>query len=356
MLDSLPAEQKQPFIDHFVKSILGKADAPLILSTSKTVSNDGSLEERIKQTAAIYGIDPQRIDREEFLLGEQEIAASKFHVKEIIQEHLYKENTTGQRSKNDELISLGKFLYTTQMKFEIEPTEVPDFILTSEKLSIGVEHSRLEEGKAKAYIAELWKKYLNPTLALILAETHDLTGVGNLTLDTDIKLYDDKSLRDFNNKVIKSNSLQIIKELADFIMATIRGTSPVIPVFVKTFSYQPSNELFCLRYNQDYFVRNDFTDMVVAGVQKKEKRLNAYRQNTNIDECWLLLVYGDASLSSGFKVSEQSLTTAISSSFDRVFILNAFNQACFELQRDTAKLVYVAQKQFRELKIKPIAL
>jgi hypothetical protein len=354
MLDSLPAEQKQPFIDHFVQTILGKKTSPLIQSTSKTISNDATLDERIKLTAEIYGVDPQRIDRKEFQLGEQQIAESKVRVKEIIKDHFGKENNTGQRSKDDELISLGKFLYTTQMDFRITPMEVPDFVLKDNKLIIGLEHTRLEAGKDKAYIAEIWKKYLKHTVSLLLAEMPELNGVANLTLDTDYKIYNGKSLRDFNDKTIKANTEKIVRELADYIMATIKRNLTSPPIFVKAFSYQPSNEKFSLKYNQDYFVRNDFTAMLREGIRKKEKRINAYRENANITECWLLLVYGDASLSSGFKVNEDSLTTAVESTFGRVFILNAFNQACFELEKGTSNLKYIAQKQFKELMIKPL--
>jgi hypothetical protein len=354
MLDSLPAEQKQPFIDHFVQTLFGKATSPLILTTSKTISNDADLEERIRLTAEIYGIDPERIDKVEFLLGEQQIAESKIKVKEIIKIYFGKETNTGQRSKNDELISLGKFLYTTQMDFHITPMEIPDFILKNNKLIIGLEHTRLEAGKDRAYIAEIWKKYLKKTMSLLLAEMPGLNGVANLTLDTDYRLYDSKSLRDFNDKAIKANTGKIIQELADYMVTVIRGNEIAKPEFVKGFGYQPSNEPFSLTYNQDYFARNDFTEMMLEGVQKKEKRINAYWKNANIIECWLLLVYSDASLSSGFKVNEGSLTAVIESTFDRVFILNSFNQACFELQKGTSNLKYVAQKQFMELKIRPL--
>lgn len=354
MLNSLPFEQKQPFIDHFVQTLLGKATSPLILTTSKTISNDASLQERIRLTAEIYGIDPQRIDREEFLLGEQQIAESKILVTEIIKDYFGKENSTGQRSKDDELISLGKFMYTTQMDFRITPMEVPDFILSSDEVIVGLEHTRLEAEKDKAYVAEIWKKYLKDTVSHLLTEIPNLNGVANLTLDTDYKLFDGKSLRDFNDKAIKANHSTFLKELVDYMLATIKGTIQRAPVFVKAFSYQPSNEPFSLKYNQDYFVRNDFTEMVLAAIQKKEKRLNAYKVNADITECWLLLVYGDASLSSGFKVNKHSLTTPIASKFDRIFILNSFNQACFEIEKGTSNLKYIAQKQFSELLIRPL--
>lgn len=354
MLDDLPAEQKQPFIDHFVQTLLGKPTSPLIQITSKTISNDASLDERIRLTAEIYGIDPQRIDRKEFLLGEQQIAESKIQVNKIIKDYFGKENSTGQKSKDDELISLGKFLYTTQLKFDITPTEIPDFILKSTEATIGLEHTRLEVGKDKAYIAEIWKKYLNSTLSILITNSPKLNGVINLTLDTDYKLYDGKSLRDFNDKSIKTNTTKIVTELADFMASTIEGKTVVTPKYVKAFSYQPSNEPLSLKYNQDYFVRNDFTKMVIDGVEKKKKRLPAYKANANINECWLLLVFGDSNLSSGFKVNEHSLTSPVNSDFDRVFILNGFNQACFELEKGTSNLKYIAEKQFVELKIKPL--
>lgn len=353
-LDSLQSEQKQPVIDHFVKKILGKPTPPLILSVCKTISNDASIEERIRLMAETYGIDPLRIDKNEFILGEQQIAESKTRIKEIIKNCLGKENNNGQRSKDDELISLGKFLYTTQMDFQITSTEIPDFILSTDERKIGLEHTRLESGKEKAYIAEIQKKYLKDTEILLLTEMPGLTGVANLSLDNDLKLFNGKSLRDFNDKTIKSNAPIIIRELTNYIMSVIKGTSISKPPFVKAFSFQASSEPFTLKYNQDYFVRNDFTEMVLRGIEKKEKRLNAYRTNGNISECWLLLVYGDDGPSSGFKVFEGSLTISILSKFDRVFILNSFNQACFELENGTSNLKYIARKQFSELSIKPI--
>lgn len=353
ILDSLPAEQKQPFIAHFVKTLLGKPTPPLIGAISKTISNDASLDERIRLTAEILKIDPQWIDREDFLLGEQQMAESKIQVNEIIKDYFRKENKTGQRSKDDELISLGKFLYTTQMNFQIRPMEIPDFILTNNDFTIGLEHSRLEAGKDRGYIVEIWKKYLNEMVSMLLAAMPGLQGLANLTLDMDYAIYDGKALRDFKDKTIISNRPQIIKDLADYIIAFIRGEATVSPVFVKAFDFQPSSEPFSLKYNQHYFVRSDFTEMVQEAVRKKEKRINAYKENAKVDECWLLLVYGDVSLSSGFKVDENSLTTILESNFNRVFILNAFNQACFEFQNGTSNLKYIAQKQFKGLKIKP---
>ncbi|RZL51090.1 MAG: hypothetical protein EOP00_01010 [Pedobacter sp.] len=354
MLDDLQSEQKQPFIDHFVQTVLGKAASPLIMSTTKTISNDASVKERIRLTAEIYGIDPKRIDRKEFLLGEQQIAESKIQIKDIIKEHFGKANNTGQRSKDDELISLGKFLYTTQMKFDILSMESPDFIFKSANLTIGLEHTRLEAGYDKAYIAEIWKKYLNDTLSILKHKSSKKNGLINLTLDTDYKLFNGKSLRDFNDKSIKDNSMKIIAELADFMVSAIEGKPVVPPNYIKSFSYQPSNEPLSLRYNQDYFVRNDFTEMVLNAVKKKQIRLSAYKSNNNIKDCWLLLVFDNSSLSSGFKINEYSLTSSVESDFDRIFILNAFNLACFEVEKGSSNLRYIAKKQFLELTIKPL--
>lgn len=353
MLDSLPAEQKQPFIDYFVQNLLGKANFPLISSTVKTISNDTNIDERIRLTAEIYSIDPSRIDKQEFLAGENEIAESKRKVKEIIREHYNKPNNTGQNSKDDELISLGKFLYTTQLKFNIIPREIPDFILTNKNQVVGLEHTRLEAGSEKAYIAEIWKKYLNATLKIVHEKLPQLKGIANLTLDMDARLFDNKALRDFNDKILKVHIPNIISQLANFIINQVNDENCIAPKFVKSFSYQPSKEKFLLRYNQDYFVRNDFTEMFAAAISKKEQRVDAYRENAQLTECWLLLVYSDASLASGFKVNINSLNSVIETSYDRVFILNSFNLACFELQKGTMKLNYIAKKQFGDIYIKP---
>lgn len=352
MLDSLPTEQKQPFIDHFVQTILGKPTQPLIQIKSFTISNDASIEEKIRLTASIYNIDPAWIDREDFERGEKEMTASKHQVMELIKEHYGAANTTGQQSKDDELISLGKFLYTTQMSYKIMVTEKPDFILTNDLETIGLEHTRLETETDKAYIAELWKKYLKDSLLLISTELPGLTGVANITLNADIPIYEGATLRNFKAKLIKDNISAIHRTLADYIISVITGKDHPAPSFVKTVTYQPSNEAFTLKYNQDFFVRSDFEKTVFNAIKKKENRLTAYNENTSLTACWLLLVYSEGGLSSGFKVNEDSLSIPVETSFDRIFILNSFNLACYEVSKTPPYLKYIAQKQFKAPLIK----
>ncbi len=350
-LDNLPEEQKQPLIDHFVQTILGKSTEPLILSKTITISNDASLEDRILFTAQLYNIDANSINKEIFVKGEKEIADSKSAINEIIKDHYKKVSIKGERNKDDELISVGKFLYTTQMNYTLTPSLLPDFILQNENERIGLEHTRLTSGKDRAYLSELWKKYLNGTINLILKEIPELTGVGNITLNADHIITEGKTLRDFKEASIKKITPEIQNSLANYILSQIRKTEIEKPDYITSFHFHDSNEAFTLKYNQDYFVRNDFTEIVLTAISEKENRLYSYKENSEFREVWLLLDYGDASLASGFKVKNDSLKSTINSSFDRIFILNSFNQACFEIKIGSNKLNYIAKKQFSELAI-----
>ena len=302
MLDRLPLEQRQPFIDHFVQTILGKTTLPLIQSKSFTISNDSPIEEKIRLTALAHNVDPASIDREDYERGEKEMSDSKIFIKELIKEHYGKKNNTGQRSKDDELISLGKFLYSTDNTgYQIIPIEEPDFILKNDIETIGVEHTRLEAEIDKAYVAELWKKYLKDTLTLIITERPGLTGVINLTLNADVPIYDGQSLRNFKANAIKNNIKSIHRTLADCCLSEISGELLFMPAFVKSISYQHSKEPFVLKHNEQYFIRTDFEEMVKAAIKKKEKHLHAYRANHKVNTFWLLLVYSEGGLSSSLK-------------------------------------------------------
>lgn len=350
MLDSLPAEQKQPFIDHFVQTILGKPTTPLILTKTHTISNDATLDEKIKLTAAIYGIDPERIDREDYLRGEEEIADSKLQVNELIKDYF----GLDPRNKDDELVSVGKFLFTTGLANKLTPCEEPDFILEIEGETIGLEHTRLEAEIDKAFMSELHKKYLKDALVLVMTENPSLTGIANITLNTDTPIFEGKALRDFNTKSIKANIESIHRTLANCVISKISGINAKLPSFIRSLTYQASNEVFVLRHNQEYFGRTDFENMVKVAVQKKEKRLMAYKEKREMQSWWLLLVYSEGGFSSGFKVAEDSITCAIESSFDRIFVLNAYNLSCYELFKTDPFLRYNAKKQFRAPRILPI--
>lgn len=91
VLDSLPKDQQQTFIDHFVRTLNGEAVEPLIMPKSFTVADEGTIEDRISHMASIYGIDPKSINREEFSLLENEVRDSRILIRELIKNHLNKD-------------------------------------------------------------------------------------------------------------------------------------------------------------------------------------------------------------------------------------------------------------------------
>ena len=353
MLDSLPKNQQQTLIDHFVCQLLGKPTNPLVMPKIITVSNGGTLEERIALFASQYNIDPGQIDREQFLLIEEEVELSRKEVRKIIQDHFGK-NNGGQRGKDDELLSLGKFLYTTGYNYTIHPAERPDFILQDETKQIGVEHTRLEFQKDREYFSELWNKYIRGALELIRNSSPAATGLVNLILDADIPVAKGKTLRDFKAPEIRKAIPQIRRELADYILAVISGRSAERPVFIKQFSYQPTKDRLDIQYSQEYFQRADFEDLLTRTIQNKEQRLIKYREGKvkGINQWWLLVVVDGVNYSSSFDTNNLAIKNAIPFSYDKIFILNAFTLTCFELAKEEPYLRSIAIKEYTKLTLK----
>jgi len=351
---SLPLDQRQALWDNMVLTLQGKPTKPLIFTTETTISNDVSLDEEIRLTALALGIGPERIDREDFIRSKNQIPDSKAHIKELVKNSYDFESKKENLKKNDEIVSVGKFLYTTNLANKLIPDEKPDFIITDEKHSIGLEHTRLEAETDKAYTKEIWKKYLNDVLKQIIVERPNLLGIANITLDSDVPIFEGSTLRDFNAKPIKENLKLIHKSITEALLSQIDNTEINLPIFIKSLTYQSSNESFSLKYNQEYFVRTDFEEMLKNSIQKKENKLSNYKAAKDFKEWWLLVVYSDGGSSSAFKISENSLSSAIETSFDRIFILNSFNLACHELIKTNPYLIYVAKKQFTAPKINPV--
>lgn len=350
--DSLPLDQRQQLMKHVIATLTGKPAPPLIFTQSATIYNGSDIDEKISRMATIVGVDPSRIDREEFMKTEVEMSESKTGINAIIGSMLDAEHTSGQRSKRDEIISAGKFLYTTGLGNQLSASEEPDFILHLPEGDIGLEHTRLEAEVDKAYLSELDKKYLKGAIVLVMVDRPGLTGLVNLTLDTDVRSFNGKSLRDFKAPEIRKQLNLIHQSIAAVILNQIDGNRAELPDYIKSISYQPSSEAFSLRCNQEYFSRNDFQDMLINSILKKERRLAAYKQNRELKKWWLLIVYSEQGFSSAFKVNDSSINMPISTSFDRIFVLNQFNLACHELQSKAPFLKYIATKQLSELHVK----
>lgn len=248
------------------------------------------------------------------------------------------------------MLDLGKFLYTCNSNLEIQQSEKPDFILKGENKTIGLEHTRLIVQKDKQFFNGLWKEYIQDALKIILKEQPDLTGIVNIVLEVDSPIYHGKSLKNFKESAIKKNLKIIHKSIAEYIIAFISDNNITKPTFIKSLNYQASKEKFTIKQSQEFFRRNDFEEVLLECILKKENLLIEYKQEkNNCNEWWLLIVHDGINYSSNFIIDETYLKNPIITSYDRVFILNSFDLGCYELQKTKPYLTYIATKEYRAL-------
>jgi len=347
-MENLPDEHKRALTGHIIKTILGVSTPPLVFAKPFTMSNDVPEEEQIRLLAETYGVDVLSLDGQLFADGIKKYLASKLRIKEIIGHHYNYTPQPGQRTKNDEVLDLGKFLYTTGFDYQFEPREEPDFTLAAEGLEIGLEHTVLQAPKDTAYEAEITKKYINEVVITFLKDNPALKGLVNITLDMELPVFEGKTLRDFKSPVIKSNTVAICQAIAGYINAMISGSRCDKPLFIRSFNYQPSNETFAIRHNLEFFARSDFKELFKGALAKKEKRLVSYKEKTALGEWWLLMVYNDGNYSSHFKTVDRALKEPVSSNFDRIFILNGFDLGCYELKAVRPYVTDVGSKRLKE--------
>lgn len=215
-----------------------------------------------------------------------------------------------------ELCHVGKFLMFFDNKIQIDKLfEKPDFILNGEFGKIGLEHQILIDNKPKE--REGFFENLFSTAETELRTNSDLPNFLVTCYpfsNIDFKINEKESIV----KII----VQVVKE---FILTKKLVENPIIESLSMT---DHSGKSLIVNFGA-WWVKDVTEELIIKAVRKKESKIYVYKENTGKTQ-WLLIVIGSTGESSYnlYNPWEMELQTE----FDKVFILEDFNNRLFELQ------------------------
>ena len=82
-----------------------------------------------------------------------------------------------------------------------------------------------------------------------------------------------------------------------------------------------------LELAETYTTETEFSDLLLNCIENKERKADRYRESTNVNELWLLIVIDDINSFSGFRIETGNIPTIHSSNFDRILIFEKFGCA-----------------------------
>ncbi len=151
-IDKLPPEDRQLVIDHFVRNILGQEQKEeVVIRRTAKISTLGTEEEMLQEITKAFNIPVEQIRSQNIAQKLKEVTQGYHQTSSIIDE--YKDFLTQKgatKDKFEELYDVGKFVVALNIQSTLEiPTNtsaIPDFIISSDNKSIGIEHTRFHSG------------------------------------------------------------------------------------------------------------------------------------------------------------------------------------------------------------------
>ena len=249
-----------------------------------------------------------------------------------IMEPFYDQLMTDQdknKKKIYELIDMGKFIYCFDRELKILACdEQPDFIIEKTGRKIGVEHTQIFNQPQQHLLGKL-KLFLEETKSRVISKKTNATGLFNVKLDTSkINIPG----RDF--MLLKKHELDIFSEqLADHLVSMAQKTITA-PDFIESIVAYPNPTL-------DIVLAESYLKQLIDPVHlderihEKEKRLERYKKNKQVDDCWLLLILSGKVSSSNFGWMSSQIFQH-TTGFDRIFLYIAINNEVIELPKLSA--------------------
>lgn len=238
------------------------------------------------------------------LEAKERFEAKNKEIKAIIQN--YELCVSNNSQKRNELFQLGKFLYCLKSN-EIEivnvNSESPDFILKVESKLVGLEiieikNERIVKPKTTQELLDKAKnrfKQLYPDLKLFAMFSFDNEEIS------------------FNRK----NEANIIEQICEAVHSCYLGKK-TYPDFITKIEILSFKNL-CFSNLWIGYVNELDSDTIMNRVEKKEKLIENYKQNSNTNEQWLLMVIQKGAPNS----YDFEFITEIDykSKFDRIYLL-----------------------------------
>lgn len=227
--------------------------------------------------------------------------------------------TKESKGKADELLTVTRFLYKAGLSssYKVDDLrESPDFILSGPTAQVGLELTQLLDPPLQRELNDL-KKALAKTKDLLQQNNPGVTGTFNLTITPGAIKIGGKTLQEINRK----NKDQIPEIIAGFIRNFYADQSTPLPAFVTKVLYA-ENDNIELELAQEYWLMKGKRSRIMEAITEKEDKLNDYRKNTGLKECWLLLVLPGAGEADSFSLDNINLV--FTSTYDRVYLVENF--------------------------------
>lgn len=232
----------------------------------------------------------------------------------------FTDELNGEPYKNEqkilELCHIGKFLMFFNNQYKIEKVgEEPDFIISSEKNRIGLEHQILIDYKSKekeGFFGNLVK----------LAEKE-------LRKDRDLPnfLANIYSHPSFHGKIAEKQEL--IHKISQIVKIYIQTGELVENEIIDRISSMKHSRISLHPNMGAWWQKEVNEDLIKNAIKKKEIKIDNYLRNTNLPQ-WLLIVIGGVGESSYRMENEFNLS--VDTKFDKVYVLEDFNTNLFEVK------------------------
>ena len=219
--------------------------------------------------------------------------------------------------KITEICHLGKLLVNYFPKFHIEEVrESPDFIISNGLKRIGVEHQIIVDEKVKRT-----QGFYENIFRRAERDLQEEPLLPNFMAICILK----KSLSFSNSD--KSQLIQTVKEIVvEFVSNDNLIENPLIGGILKL----PHNKKRLHPKFGAYMEKDLEAKKISEFINKKESKLDSYRQNTNIEQWLLLVTEGHAEYS--FNIENPIELINIPSKFDKIYLMDGFNDKLFELK------------------------
>ena len=296
----------------------------------------GLSEDEIRRAIAqAMGIPLEKVPQVDFQSAKAKIKNEILEVENIISEYknLLQRSANLPQDKYEELYDLGRFILAFNQSIEILIPETiqkfPDFKIKEGNKIIGIEHTRLINEKVKATIKAA-KYFIANAQKLIAQEFNHLSKTVNIFIDYNEIVIGQKNFK--TRKFSPDEKVKIAIIIADYIKSLLTTGNAARPSFIRhveVSSNQDSRIDFELAEN--YFTKNEFTELLLERIDAKERRVNSYRKAVNSNEIWLVIVADDINSFSGFDMQRATFPKIEASNFDKLILFEKFGGKIYTL-------------------------
>jgi hypothetical protein len=335
LLERSSPEDRQKIIDHFVLWLQGKdGGEALILRQTAKLSTLSSEEDLKKQVSTIFGVPIEKFANFNFKESIHSINSQFDEVQQLITPYQdYLMSLKAKEDKFEELNDIGKFLVSLEIPCSItipvKAVPYPDFIIESNKKTIGIEHTRLLSETSQRFIKNI-RHVLKIAEDTLRKKDEHFTQIINLRFNYQAEVLNRKTLT--NTTLTKDEKESIAKIISDWIYSRLINLSPAKPSFIdKVEVIVDSIHPLSLNLVESYLGKTEVENLLGKRLESKEKKVSRYSSVSGLDEVWLIIIVNGVSTASSFVIEEAELKNKIASSFDKVYLFDAFSNSVFHL-------------------------